>query len=154
MNTSSRTVWLVLVVVGVLLLALLTGCSQRPAKTSGTMDALPAEESAQTQTVEESTTTTGETVSFTTRITQHGFIPSTIRVHQGDRVQLTIFLEYAYWLKHTVYLDGYGLEVILNEETPEQTMEFTADQVGTFAILFISHYCTIHGPQNGRLIVQ
>ena len=154
MNTSIRRAWPVLIVVGLLLLAPLAGCSQPPAKTSETMDASPAGESAQTQTVEESTTTTGEDISFTTRITQRGFIPSTIRVHQGDRVQLTIFLEYAYWLEHPVYLDGYGLEVILNEETPEQTMEFTADQVGTFAILFISHYCTIHGPQNGKLIVQ
>ena len=152
MNQSSCRPWLVPVVVGLLLLALLVGCSQSPAKTSKPTDTPPTGESALT--VEESTPPTGETVSFTTRITQRGFIPSTIRVHQGDRVQLTIFLEYAYWLKHSVYLDGYGLEVILNEETPEQTMEFTADQVGTFAILFISHYCTIHGPQNGQLIVQ
>ena len=159
MNSSSRRIWLKLAAAW-LLLALLAGCAQSPAETSEQSGAPPVGESVppvgeSVPPTGESAATAGETASFTITITEDGMNPSTIRLHQGDKVRLTFVTEDPYGGDHPMYLDGYGLDVSLKPETPEQTMEFTADQAGTFGIFCLNQWCAIHQVlQSGQLVVE
>ena len=65
--------WIALVIVALLVV----GCAQPQSKVSE----------------QEGASSAGEIVSFTVRITADGFIPSTIRVHKGDRGQLVFVTE-------------------------------------------------------------
>ncbi len=57
--------------------------------------------------------------------------------------------------EHPIRLTGYGLVGQLNAETPRQTIEFTADKVGTFNYFCINDRCTIHHVLlEGKLIIQ
>ena len=137
----------------VLLLALTAGCAQSSVETGEIKSVPPVNENTASAT--ESTPTFGETVSFTLTITEDGMNPSTIRLHQGDKVRLAFVTDDPYGGDHPMYLDGYGLEVSLKPETPRQTVEFTADEAGTFGIFCLNQWCAIHQVlQSGQLVVE
>ncbi len=138
MKSYKRAPWLGLIVVG-LLIALMVGCAQSRPKTDN----------------QDGVITPVEISSFTLRITTDGFIPSTIHVHKGDRVQLTFVTEDPNGEPHPTNLIGYGIVGPLNAQTPRQTIEFTADKSGSFGFFCVNDNCIIHSVLlNGKLIVQ
>ncbi len=107
-----RKYWFLTVLL--VLVLLLAGCAQPQSEAGGQGKTIPP----------------NEIVSFTIRITANGFIPSTIRVYEGNWVQLTFVTEDPNSEPHTTKIIGYGLVGLLNAQTPSQTIEFTPGQTG------------------------
>lgn len=81
---------------------------------------------------------------------KYEFSPSEIRVHQGEKIKLSIT---ALDRKH-----GFKIEALdIDRELPKGevvTIEFTASQVGTFPIA-CSKFCGFgHGRMKGQLVVE
>ena len=79
-----------------------------------------------------------------------GFSPQTIKVKRGDRVKLIVTAVDA---QHGFKLEAFHVE----QELPKGkavTVEFTADQAGSFPFQ-CSHFCGMgHSKMKGKLIVE
>ena len=132
-----RKYWFLTVLLALVLL--LAGCAQPQSEAGSQNKTIPP----------------NEIVPFTIIITANGFVPSTIRVHEGDRVQLTFITEDPNKEPHPTKLIGYGLVGPLNAQTPSQTVEFTLDKRGTFGFFCVNNNCIIHSVLlDGKIIVQ
>jgi cytochrome c oxidase subunit 2 len=81
---------------------------------------------------------------------KYEFEPASIRVAKGDRVTLIIT---AVDKEHGFKLAAFHIDQKLPKDEPE-TVEFTADQVGTFPFE-CSHFCGLgHKKMKGELIVE
>jgi heme/copper-type cytochrome/quinol oxidase subunit 2 len=81
---------------------------------------------------------------------KYAFDPAVIQVHQGDHVRLAIT---ALDHDHGFKLEAFKIDQLVKKgETA--TVEFTADQSGTFPFE-CSHFCGLgHGKMKGQLTVQ
>lgn len=78
------------------------------------------------------------------------FSPQTIKVKRGDRVKLTVTAVDA---QHGFKLEAFHVEQKL-PKGHAVTVEFTADQAGTF-LFQCSHFCGMgHSKMKGELIVE
>jgi cytochrome c oxidase subunit II len=78
------------------------------------------------------------------------FSPQTIEVKRGDRVKLTVT---AVDSQHGFKLEAFHVEQKL-PKGHAVTVEFTADQAGTFSFQ-CSHFCGMgHSKMKGKLIVE
>jgi len=81
---------------------------------------------------------------------KYEFSPSTIRVKKGDHVKLVIT---ATDHEHGFKLEAFQIDRKLPKGEPV-TIEFTADQTGTFPFV-CSHFCGLgHKGMKGQLIVE
>lgn len=81
---------------------------------------------------------------------QFEFTPSTIEVNKGDKVRLIVT---SVDVPHGIAIPEYGINQRLEPGKPE-TIEFTADKVGTFTA-----YCSVvcgsgHKSMKGQIIVK
>ena len=93
---------------------------------------------------------TASVKSFTITASQFEFSPSTITVNEGDTVKLTVTSEDT---THGISIPEFGVsKTIENGDTV--TVEFVADQAGTFSF-FCSVFCgSGHGSMKGTLVVN
>lgn len=132
-----RNLWFLTAIL--LVVQLLVGCTQPQ---SGVGD-------------RESVSSTVDIVSFTIRITEDGFIPSTLDVYEGDRVQITFVTEDPYNGEHPIRLTGYGYVGQLNLDNPEISAEFTVEKVDAYRFFCGNVDCDIHEVlRDGRIIVK
>ncbi|MEK6947249.1 MAG: cupredoxin domain-containing protein [Nanoarchaeota archaeon] len=95
-------------------------------------------------------TQSGDFKEFTITAKQFEFVPSTIEVNKGDKVRLVVT---SVDVPHGLAIPEYGINQRLEPGKPE-TIEFTADKVGTFTT-----YCSVvcgsgHKSMKGQLIVK
>ena len=131
-------------------LVLVSGCSSPPAQTNPNTDtgsvAPPSEKI--------NTGISGQTVSdsvkeFTIIAKNWDFEPSTITVKKGDKVKIMVK---SIDVPHGLALLAFNVNVYL-DPGKEQTVEFTADKVGTFTF-FCNVFCgSGHSAMRGKLIV-
>ncbi|HXI41933.1 MAG TPA: cupredoxin domain-containing protein [Bryobacteraceae bacterium] len=81
---------------------------------------------------------------------RYGFDPNPIRVKKGDHVKLVIT---AVDHDHGFKLEAFHIEQLL-KKGEATTVEFTADQAGTFPFA-CSHFCGMgHKKMTGELVVE
>src|SRR5215831_19266419 len=89
----------------------------------------------------------GAEIKITAR--KYQFDPNTVTVKKGDHVKLVIT---ALDHDHGFRLEAFKINQRLKKGVPT-TIEFTADQAGTFPFE-CSHFCGVgHGKMKGRLVV-
>jgi plastocyanin len=87
-----------------------------------------------TATTTASPTTLPETKSFTVTGTNFAFTPTTMTVNRGDRVKITFQSQGT----HDLVVEGYNVRTNILSAGQSQTIEFVANQSGSF-----EYYCSV-----------
>ena len=110
----------------------------------------PSTPSEQADQNDEPVETTPTIKSFDVTAKQWEFIPATIRVQQGDTVQLKVT---SIDVTHGLTISAFGIKENL-EPNQTVTVEFVADKVGTFSMI-CSVFCGEgHAEMRGSIIVE
>jgi plastocyanin len=134
---------------------LLSGCTTTQPTTTSSSSVISSitttsATSSITTTVSQTSTVTANVKNFT--VAEHSFAisPATITVNRGDSVQITVISND---IGHDFCIEGYNVCSSIVSSGQSTTLNFVANQAGTFA-----YYCNIDGHRQlgmqGQLIVQ
>lgn len=127
---------------------------------SGQLPANPLSTTAQNSITSEIQTSPGtdENVkSITIRLTNDGFNGTPnfrLNLKKGDHVKITFIYEDKLGDFHPIYLTGYDLNgPTLSPQNTEGTLEFTANEVGTFGLICMNGNCKSHDKLTTALVI-
>ncbi len=125
------------------ILLLAAGCSSQNSST--TQNSPPTPQNTTTST-SNSTPSTGQTKTFTIQGGDYFFSPNTITVNKGDTVVIN-FQNVATDYPHNLVIDSYHVKTEAVGTGNSQTVQFVADNAGTFQM-----YCSIDGHRERGMV--
>lgn len=95
--------------------------------------------------------------SITIRLTNDGFDGTPnfrLNLKKGDHVKITFIYEDKLGDFHIIFIPGYEIKgPTLSPQNPQDTLEFIADETGTFGLVCLNANCKTHDKLTNALIV-